>query len=314
MELRQLNYLLAIAEKGTIGKAAESLGISQPALTKSIRTLEDELRIKLLERRPRGVIPTTYGHAVIAHARSVHSHMQGLSSELQALRAGVAGIIRFGMAQGVASRLLPRATLRLIAKNPNLRVWATAGAVSRLVPLLKAGEIELAVTPFFGSGTYGSEVVEDLLFEDQPQIVVRPGHQLARYAELKPQQLDNQRWVLSSVDTPLRRAFDRIFTSQSLPPPKPVIESDSVIYTKAILMDTDFTAFFPCDEIFVEEKAGLLRCIPVKTNVATRQIGILRRRGETLSPFAQQLVEATKAVCREEGYIAKDKLPSWEPS
>ena len=314
MELRQLNHLLAIAEKGTIGKAAESLGISQPALTKSIRTLENELRVKLLERRPRGVIPTTYGHAVIARARSVHSHMQGLSGELQALRAGVAGIIRFGMAQGVASRLLPRATLRLVAKNPNLRVWATAGAVSRLVPLLKAGEIELAVTPFFGSETYGSEVVEDYLFEDRPLIVVRPAHELARYTELEPQQLDNRNWVLSSVDTPLRRSFDRIFTSQNLPPPKPVIESDSVIYTKAILMETDFAAFFPRDEIFVEETAGLLRCIPVKTDVSTRRVGILRRRAERLSPFAQQLVEETKALCREEGYVAKDPPPSWEPS
>lgn len=314
MELRQLNYLLEIADKGTIGKAAESLRISQPALTKSIRTLEDELQVKLLERRPRGVIPTIYGRAVIAHARSVHSHMQGLSSELQALRSGVAGIIRIGMAQGVASRLLPRATLRLLAKNPNVRVSATAGAVSRLVTLLKAGEIEFAVTPFFGSGSYGNEVVEDFFFEDRPQIVVRPGHELARYPELEPQHLDNRQWVLSSVDTPLRRAFDRIFTSQNLTPPAPAIESDSVIYTKAILMETDFAAFFPPDEIFVEEKTGLLRCVPVKTNVATRRVGILRRRAERLSPFAQQLVEETKAVCRDEGYIAKDRLASPEPA
>lgn len=314
MKLRQLNHLLAIAEKGTIGKAAESLGISQPALTKSIRALEGELKVRLLERRPRGAVPTTYGHTVIAHARSVHGHMQGLSNELQALRAGVAGIIRIGMAQGVASRLLPRATMRVLAKNPGLRVSATAGAVNRLMPLLKAGEIEFAVTPFFGSGTYGSEVVEDFLFEDQPQVVVRPSHEFARYTELAPQQLDNHGWVLSGVDTPLRRAFDRIFTSQNLTPPTPVIESDSVIYTKAILMQADFAAFFPSDEIFVEEKAGLLRCIPVKTNVSTRRVGILRRRAERLSPFAQQLVDETKAVCRDEGYIAKDMVASWEPS
>jgi DNA-binding transcriptional LysR family regulator len=314
MELRQLNHLLAIAEKGTIGKAAESLGISQPALTKSIRTLESSLKVKLLERRPRGVSPTTYGHAVIASARSVRSQIQGLSSELQALRAGAAGIIRFGMAQGVASRLIPRATMRLLAKNPNLRLSATTGAVDRLVPLLKAGEIEFAVTPFFGSGTYGPAVVEDFLFQDRPAIVARPSHELARYSELAPQQLADRRWILSGVETPLRRAFDRIFVSQNLPPPTPAIESDSVIYTKAILMETDYAAFFPPDEIFVEEKAGLLRCIPVKTNVSTRRVGILSRRAETLSPFARQLIEETKAVCREEGYIAEEGGASWEPS
>jgi DNA-binding transcriptional LysR family regulator len=309
MELRQLNHLLAIAEKGTIGKAAESLGISQPALTKSIRTLENALQVKLLERRPRGVFLTTYGHAVVARARLVRLHMHDLSSDLQALRAGAAGIVRIGMAQGVASRLIPRATIRLLAKNPSLRVSARTGAVDRLVSLLKAGDIEFAVTPF-SSETYGPMVVEDFLFDDRPEIVVRPSHELARYAQLAPQQLADRRWILSGVETPLRRAFDRIFASQNLPPPTPVIESDSVIYTKAILMETDFAAFFPRDEILVEEKAGLLRCIPVKTNVSARRVGILRRRAETLSPFAQQLVEETKAVCRDEGYVAEETAAS----
>jgi len=314
MELRQLNHLLAVADKGTIGKAAESLGISQPALTKSIRSLENALQVKLLERRPRGVFPTTYGLAVIDRARSVRLHLQGLASELQALREGAAGIIRIGMAQGVASRLMPRATMRVLAKNPDIRISATTGVVDRLVALLKAGEIEFAVTPFFGSGSYGSAVVEDFLFEDRPQIVVRPRHALARHAQLAPQQIADCRWILSGVDTPLRRAFDRIFVSQNLPPPTPVIESDSVIYTKAILMETDFAAFFPRDEIFVEEQAGLLRCIPVKTNVSTRQIGILRRRAETLSAHARQLVDETKAVCRDEGYVTEAKPASRDTS
>jgi len=314
MELRQLNHLLAVAEMGTIGKAAESLGISQPALTKSIRSLENALQVKLLERRPRGVIPTTYGHAVIARARSVRLHMRDLSSELQALRAGATGVIRIGMAQGVASRLMPRATMRVLAKNPDVRVSATTGAVDRLVALLKAGEIEFAITPFFDSGTYGPAVVEDFLFEDRPQVVVRTSHELACHAQLAPQQLADCRWVLSGVDTPLRRALDRVFVSQNLPPPTPVIESDSVIYTKAILMESDFVAFFPSDEIFVEETAGLLRCIPVKTNVSTRQVGILRRRAETLSPFAQQLVAETKAVCRDEGYVVEAKGTAKERS
>jgi DNA-binding transcriptional LysR family regulator len=124
---------------------------------------------------------------------------------------------------------------------------------------------------------------------------------------LAPQQIADCRWVLSGVDTPLRCAFDRVFVSQNLPPPTPVIESDSVIYTKAILMETDFAAFFPTDEIFDEQQAGLLHCIPVKTNVSTRRIGILRRRAETLSSHAQQLVDETKAVCSDEGYITDAK-------
>jgi DNA-binding transcriptional LysR family regulator len=307
VEFRQLTYLLAVAEKGTIGKAAESLGISQPALTKSIKTLEDALQVKLLERRPRGVFPTVYGDAVIARARSVRLHMDDLLSELQSLRAGIGGIIRIGMAQGVASRLIPLATLRVLAEYPNVRFSVMTGAVDRLVALLEAGDIEFAVTPF-GRQSFGSGVVEEFLFHDRPMIVVRSDHPLADHAQLQPQQLVHCKWVLSDFSTPLRRAFDQIFVSDNLPPPTPMIESDSVIYTKSILMQTDFASFFPRDQILLEEEAGLLSCIPVKTDIPPRPVGILRRRSETLSPFGQLLIAAVRALCRDLGYVTESKI------
>jgi DNA-binding transcriptional LysR family regulator len=307
VEFRQLTHLLAVAEKGTIGKAAESLGISQPALTKSIRTLEAALQVKLLERRPRGVSPTVYGDAVIARARSVRLHMHDLLNELESLRAGIGGTIRIGMAQSVASRLIPLATLRLLADYPNVRFAVTTGAVDRLVALLVAGDIEFAVTPF-GRQSFGSNVVEEFLFHDRPMIVVRADHPLAGYAQLQPRQLVDCKWVLSDVSTPLRRAFDQIFVSDNLPPPKPMIESDSVIYTKSILMQTDFASFFPRDQILLEEKARLLSCIPVKTDIPARPVGILRRRSETLSPFGQVLIATLKALCRDLSYVTDAKI------
>ena len=306
LEFRQLTHLLAAAEKGTIGKAAESLGISQPALTKSIRTLEAALGVKLLERRPRGVFPTPYGDAVIARARSVRLHMHDLLNELQSLRAGIGGTIRIGMAQGVASRLIPMATLRVLADHPNVRFSVVTGAVDRLVALLLAGDIEFAVTPF-GRQSFGSGVVEEFLFHDRPMIVVRADHPLADYAQLQPQQLIHYKWVLSDVATPLRRAFDQIFVSDNLPPPTPMIESDSVIYTKSILMQTDYASFFARDQISLEEKAGLLSSIPVKTDIPPRPVGILRRRSETLSPFGQVLVATLRVLCRDLGYITDAK-------
>jgi DNA-binding transcriptional LysR family regulator len=305
-EFRQLTHLLAVAEKGTIGKAAESLGISQPALTKSIRTLEAALQVQLLERRPRGVFPTMYGDAVIARARSVRLQMHDLLNELQSLRAGIGGVIRIGMAQGVASRLIPLATLRILADHPNVRFSVMTGAVDRLVSLLTAGDIEFAVTPF-GRLSFGLDVVEEFLFHDRPMIVLRADHPLAGHTQLQPEQLLKCKWVLSDVSTPLRRAFDQIFVSDNLPTPTPTIESDSVIYTKSILMQTDFASFFPRDQIMFEEQAGLLKCIPVKTDIPPRPVGILRRRSETLSSFGQLLIGAIRGVCRDLEYVTEAK-------
>jgi len=306
VEHRQLTHVLAVAEKGTIGKAAQSLGLSQPTLTKSIRTLEAALGVKLFERKPRGVVPTVYGEVVIARARSVRLHLHDLLNELQSLRVGIGGVVKIGMAQGVASRLIPLATVRVLDSHPNVRFSLRTGAVDQLVALLEAGDIEFAVAPF-GRQSYGSTLIEEFLFHDRPVIVVRADHSLAQHSQLQPNQLVNCKWVLSDVATPLRRAFDQIFVSDNLPPPTPIIESDSVVYTKSLLMETDFAAFFPRDEILAEENARLLYGIPVNTNVPPRPVGILRRRSEVLSPFGQILAAAIKAVCRDFGYVAEAK-------
>jgi DNA-binding transcriptional LysR family regulator len=306
MELRQFTHLLAIGEKGSIGKAAESLGLSQPALTKSIRNLEAALQVKLLERRPRGVFPTVYGEAVIARARSVRMHVQDLHKELQSLRLGSGGTVSIGMAQGVASRLIPLATIRVLDEQPNVRFSLLTGAVDGLVAALVAGDIEFAVTPL-GGQSFGPTVVEEFLFHDRPQIVLRHDHPLARHPQLQPEQLVHCKWVLSNVATPLRRALDQIFVSENLPPPQPIIESDSVIYTKSLLIETDFVAFFPRDEILVEAEAGLLVGIPVKTDVPARAVGILRRRAEPLSPIGEVFAGAIRAACRDLSYFAESK-------
>ncbi len=295
---------MAVADQGTIGKAAESLGISQPAVTKSIRNLEAALQVKLLERRPRGVFPTVYGEAVIARARAFRHHLHDLLDHVQSLRQGIGGIVKVGMAQGLASRIGPSAMVRLLGAHPNVRFSVKTGIVDRLVALLIAGEIELAITPF-GTQSYGSDVVEEFLYHDRPSVVVRSGHPLARHAQLLPQQLMDCKWVVCGVETPLRRAFDQMFVSEGLPPPTPTVESDLNIITKTILMQTDFVAFFPRDEIQLEESARLVCSIPVKSSAPPRSIGILRRRSETLSPFGELLAATVRAVCRDLGYIAE---------
>ena len=301
MDVRHLNHLIAIAEKGTIGKAAESLGISQPALTKSIRNLEAALQVRLLERRPRGVVPTVYGEAVIARGRLVHMQLHELACEIQALRSGAGGLVRIGIAQGVASRLIPAATVRLLASRPNVRFSVITGIADELVVLLAAGEIEFAVAAF-GRQRPSSAVVEEFLFDDRPLVVVRRGHPLTRHTDLEPRQLQDCKWVLASVAAPLRRMLDQIFVSDNVPPPTPTIECDTGIYVKPMLMEDDFVGFLPRDEFTVEEKAGLLIGIPFKTDVAARPIGILRRRSGALSSFGRQLISEIKKVCREFGY------------
>jgi len=291
-------------EKGTIGKAAESLGISQPALTKSIRNLETLLQVKLLERRSRGVVPTIYGDAVLARGRSMRIELQELLRDIHALRTGTETHVRIGVAQGVASRLVPTATIRLAADRPKSRFSVWAGTAADLIPMLVNGDIDFAVSPLSAHRSE-TRTVEEFLFDDRPVIVASCNHPLARKKSVRPKELVKCRWVLANTTTPLRRMLDQIFTVDNLPPPVPVIECDSALYVKSVLIETDFVGFLPRDEIAVEERSGLLKAISFRTEVPARPVGILRRRSSTLSAVSLLLIREIRRVCQELGYTTK---------
>ena len=86
MDLRKLQYFIELVEQGSLGKAAEKLHVSQPALTKSLRLLEDELGVRLLDRLPGGVKPTVYGDSLFAHAKAMLAEADHARIEIQKLR------------------------------------------------------------------------------------------------------------------------------------------------------------------------------------------------------------------------------------
>ena len=112
MDLRAIAYFATVAEYGTVRGAAARLGISQPALTKAIRRLEDEMGVVLFDRQARGVTPTAYGRTLLRHARNLQASLKEAREEIAALRAGIAGRVRIG-----AARFLRPTTTQLLAKT-----------------------------------------------------------------------------------------------------------------------------------------------------------------------------------------------------
>ena len=88
MELSALLHFLAVAEKGSLSAAAQAQNISQPAMSKRIRALEDELQVKLFERLPRGVVLTVFGESLAEHARRIRANVFHADADMDALRGG----------------------------------------------------------------------------------------------------------------------------------------------------------------------------------------------------------------------------------
>ncbi|WFE99177.1 LysR family transcriptional regulator [Micromonospora sp. WMMD964] len=202
LELRHLRVVCAIAETGSVTKAASALGLAQPALTAQLQRIERTLGGPLFDRDRRGARPTALGELVLARARVLLPAMKGLQDEAARLAgAGSAPTCyRFG---GVNSPILGRLVHRLAAAQPPAQITTFASwSVDELAQLVAGGRLDFALTgvcgdasPSAGFGLSWQEVAVD------PVLVLLPEtHPLAAQDEVRLADLRHEQWVAAPGD------------------------------------------------------------------------------------------------------------------
>ena len=142
MDLKQLQYLLVTIEHRSFARASKILHISQPALSKAVKRLEESLGVQLLERLPRGVRPTLYGEALAAHASLINNEVVRASDAIIALRDGNTGRVVVGAGSSMRMELLPEAVVRLRQRRPDVDITMVGELYDDLLPDLKKGELD----------------------------------------------------------------------------------------------------------------------------------------------------------------------------
>ena len=184
--VRQLQYLVEIADRESFSRAAEACGVSQPALSTQIQRMEEGFGMALLERQPRRVVPTAAGERVIAAARRVLREVDGLVEEATRLRDPMEGTLRLGVIPTIAPHLLPRVMPAVRSSFPELRLLLQEERTARLTTMLEQSELDLALVAL--ESDLGDLVVEPL-FRDPFVLAVAHGHPLARRASVSPRDL-----------------------------------------------------------------------------------------------------------------------------
>ncbi len=295
MDYRRIQLFLAAARRGSLTEAAAELEISQPALSKSIKALEKSLGVRLLERGRFGVTPTPYGEALLAHGSAMESELRNAVSEIDALKGATRGHVLLGCGPTEATRLLPMALLRLMKTHPELKVSVLYGLNESLMPWVKQGEVDFALSSVPSRPT-DPDLVHDHLFVESGAVVARAGHPLARRRSVSPAELTQQRWVLPRRRELERLAFDDLFIANQLIPPEAAVETTSTVLMKSLVMQSDILTFIPRELIHWEEKAGQLVQLKVSGSDWVRTVGMTRRRRGSLSPAGRLLVDALKTV------------------
>ncbi len=295
MELRQLRQFLAAVEHGNLGRAAESLNITTPALSKSLANLEAELGARLVDRGPRGVTPTVFGESLARHAKAIAAEERHARNEIALLQGAGQGRIAVGGTASAGSALLVRALAALVRERPGVQVEVVGGRHETLIAGLRDGGLDLVVTGF-GAGAPEPDLEERVLAEDSYALAVATGHPLARRRRVKLAEVSPFPWVVASNIGDVVPGWARAFTDEGLTPPQPALASDSYLFIKSVLAEGDFVAVLPRDVIRPEEDARALAVLNVEGVGWTRRVRAVTRVRGTRPPAVGFLLETLEQL------------------
>ncbi|MGJ7511996.1 LysR family transcriptional regulator [Variovorax sp. GT1P44] len=293
MDTKRLRHFLAIYETGSLSRAAELVFVTQPALTKSIRQLEDELQVKLFDRTPMGVVPTAFGEALAIHAKAVRAEMRLAETQIAMLRGASEGQVVVGITTSVAENLMPVATARLYAWRKGISLTVVVGTVEELIPSLRRGELDLALSGW--ADPSDPDLSSEIVFRDEVSVLASSRHPLASKSEIQFKDLLSFPWALPMQRMSWRSRLDRMFVDQGLAPPIASVLSNSASYLRALVLQGPFIGVLPHRLVRPDERAGHLVPLPVPGASIEVDITLTYRNRIAMSPAARALT----AILRE---------------
>lgn len=292
---RRLQILVTLAQSRHMPSAARSAGVTQPAVSHAIKTLEAGAGLRLFQRGGKGLLLTPEGDMFALHVRRALNELRHIRDDIAELRGAIGGRVVVGALPLGRTTILPAAAARVVTAWPGIMVTTDESPYEMLVSALRAGDVDFILGALRPSGDHADIVTETLLAEGMVA-VARAGHPLTRRRSLTFAQLGDARWILPRVHTPARRLLDALFRREGIDSPVAVIESADLAVIRGVLMSTDMIAAVSAHQLQHEISSGLLTALPVAMPGTERAIGLTLRRGAEPSPAARVMLDAVRAV------------------
>lgn len=280
--------------------------ISQPALSKSLRTLEDQVGAQLLNRGPRGVRLTEFGTVFYNRARSIAAEFRRAAEELGNLRGSTAGAIAVGVTPGpgVLDRVVPKAVSRVARRRPGLKVQIRSGTLSELLPALNTGDLDVLLT-VLDERVIGPDLHCRKLFDDHFALVARPAHPLFARRRIALRDLLAYRWALLEDAIPLWHVLEGIASEIGIAIQFAPIESNSVVFMRTVVSENDFIGVLPSYAAALSPELAFLPLERIAESRVlprlSRPMGLIHRAETTLTPVGRAILRSIAAVCQELG-------------
>lgn len=298
IRFRHLRVFLEVARQKSVGKAAEVLNVSQPAVSKTIRELEAELDEKLFEKDGRGLRVTSAGQVFLRHAGASTAAIQQGVDHLKRIRAGGGPPIRVGALPTTAARVMPEAVRRFLAEKVGAPIRLSTGENVVLLDQLRVGDLDLVVGRLAAPEQMTGLVFEHL-YSETVVFAVAPDHPLLQDGPFDLERIRDYPILMPPQGSVIRPFVARLLLANGLADLPGSVETVSDVFGRAFVLQTQAIWIISQGVIARDLARGGLVALPIDVSETRGAVGLTTRLGSEQTPAGDlfmRLVRETAAA------------------
>ncbi len=303
IKLRQLQLLKAAGHHLNLHRAADDLGISQPAATVLLRDVEAVLGVQVFERGRQGLQPTLHTHAVLRWASATLARLHSAQEDIAAKPPGVSAMLRIGSVYSAVPRLLSAAIALIGQRQPDILLTVKTGIASNMLPELRAGQLDCVIA-HLAPDVMLPDLEYRVLFQEMVDFVVGPQHPLATH--FLPERLGDFDWILPMSRGDIYDQIARKLISSGLGLPQIAVETWSPMVVMNLLGQADYITILPRSMSTAYGRYNLFKVLPLNWSPLYFPLGIITHASEPPSQAFNQVIAALEEMAQSFGRSRPD--------
>jgi DNA-binding transcriptional LysR family regulator len=297
LRFRDLHVFFTVLDLGSMSQAAARLGVTAPTVSEVIADLEHTLGVRLLDRTPKGVLPTPYGQALATRGRAAFDELRQGIRDIEFIADPATSEVRIGCPESLAAFLV-LVIERIAQQYPRMRFHVQQVSWPTLdFPELHERKTDL-VLGRLSAGFFGEDLDEEVLFDDPFAAVVGASSKWARKRKINLADLVDAAWISTPSDVLAGRFLTEAFEARGLKPPRPAIETSSIHLRQYLASRSQYIAVLPRSVLLLSGKQYSLKELPLKLSTKPSPVAIVTLRKRTPTPAVQVFIECARQVAR----------------
>jgi len=297
VKLRDLHVLLAVANSGSISRAAERLAISHPVVSRTISDLEHALGVRLFDRSSQGVEPTMYGRAFLDCGIAVFDDLRRGVQHIEFLSDPTAGEVWIGGSEQMMAGFIPAIIDRVARQSSRMVFHTVQGDANTLRAALREREVDLIVSGSLQSSPEEA-LLSEALFNEELYVVVGLQNRWVRHRKIKLSELLDEPWILPPPGTVIWQLIAAGFHSGGLTLPKLSVASGSVPLRNLLLATGRYISILPRSMLHFGAEQLRVKILPVKLPEISWPVEITTMKNRMLSPTANLFIRCAREVAK----------------